>query len=150
MFLKKTSLSFFSFVCVNFFCINLTIKLNKIIIVDHRAPKRDDILCILYLGWALLKFNCYDFLNSHKNSKWMLCIVYSTQCPTYTVIIKVIECQIRGTIVHVHAMQWFLSDLYCNYVKMLQTAYWLKWPKCKYPRICGPEVFILAGPLSKA
>ena len=61
MFLKKTSLSFFSFVCVNFFCINLTIKLNKIIIVDHRAPKRDDILCILYLGWALLKFNCYDF-----------------------------------------------------------------------------------------
>ena len=32
---------------------------------------------------------------------------------------------------------------------MLQTAYWLKWPKCKYPKKCGPDVSILAGPLSK-
>ena len=37
-----------------------------------------------------------------------------------------------------------------KYVKMLQTAYWLKWPKCKYPKNCGPDVSILAGPLSKA
>ena len=27
---------------------------------------------------------------------------------------------------------------------MLQTAYWLKWPKCKYPKKCGPDVSILA------
>ena len=33
---------------------------------------------------------------------------------------------------------------------MLQTAYWLKWPKCKHPQNCGPDVSILAGPLSKA
>ena len=33
---------------------------------------------------------------------------------------------------------------------MLQTAYWLKWPKCKYQKNCGPDVSILAGPLSKA
>ena len=33
---------------------------------------------------------------------------------------------------------------------MLQTAYWIKWPKCKYPKKCGPDVSIIAGPLSKA
>ena len=33
---------------------------------------------------------------------------------------------------------------------MLQTAYWLKWPKCKYSKKCGPDVSILGGPLSKA
>ena len=37
-----------------------------------------------------------------------------------------------------------------KHVKMLQTAYWLKWPKCKYPKNCGPDVSILVGPLSKA
>ena len=48
----------------------------------------------------------------------------------------------------------FMLTLYCffqnflikKYVKMLQTAYWLKWPKCKYQNNCGPDVSILAGP----
>ena len=26
---------------------------------------------------------------------------------------------------------------------MLQTAYWLKWPKCEYPKKYGPDVSIL-------
>ena len=33
---------------------------------------------------------------------------------------------------------------------MSQIAYWLESPKCEYPKKIGPDVSILAGPLSKA